>query len=121
MISRVSSAITREVQNLFMARATYVGLLEYPPVDMGSYTECKSQGYARVPAAWSVVRDGFLVIPEPMRFVGLDVPVSIMAIGLFPGPGATMGLTAWGALDLPLNSVNGVIIVGGGTVSVRIG
>jgi hypothetical protein len=121
MISRVSATITKGIEDLIRKESTHVGLLEYPPLDMSSYTECRSQGYVRQLAEWGEpVRAGFLVIRNPLKFVGLDVPVTVMAIGLFAGPGAVNGLTAWGALEQPLSTINGVITVGGGTISVRI-
>lgn len=121
MISRVSAGLTKSIEELIKAKATHVGLLEYPPVDMSSYTECRSQGYNRQVIEWGApVRDGFLVVRNALHFTGLDVPVTIMAVGLFAGAGATVGLTAWGALEQPLSTVNGVIVIGGGTISVRI-
>lgn len=120
MISRVAASLTKSVQDLVVGHCGWVGLLEYPPVDMSSYTECRSQGYLRQPAMWESVRDGFVVIQKPLTFTGLDVPVTIMAIGLFQSAGAVAGLSAWGALELPLSTINGVIVVGGGTVSIRI-
>ena len=120
MISRISATITKSIEELIVSQSTHVGLLEYPPVDMSSYTEVRSQGYVRQPAHWVTVRDGFLLIDQPLKFVGLDVPVTVMAVGLFAGAGAVKGLTAWGALEQPLSTINGVITIGGGTTSVRI-
>lgn len=121
MISSLSSDVVSDVQNLIAGRAKYLGLLDYPPVDMGSQTENHSQGYARQSIGWRVVRTGFLTMAAPVTFTGLDSPLVVMALGVFDGVGGASRMVGWGALDTPLTAINGTIQVAAGAVSIRIG
>lgn len=120
MISRVSSTVIQQIQNYVMAQSGWAGLLEYPPVDMSTYTEVRAPGYLRAGVEWEVKRDGLIVVKNALKFVGLDKPVVIQAIGLYPGQGSSSGLSCWGAFADPIPVTTGVVEIGAGTISFRI-